>query len=176
VKMSEIPPSIELSSPLQKAVAHKVDRSNALFWQLVCFGMVGILNTLIDVLTLNILLRLFPTNNANLLLIYNTLAYTLGAFNSFNLNKRWTFKLKSSINGGEILRFATINVLGIACNDITIWVVARMLHPLISNNILWANIAKLSAIAVTFLFSYFGMRLWVFAKARGERQKNTPER
>jgi putative flippase GtrA len=138
------------------------------------FGMVGILNTLIDVLTLNILLWRFPTHNANLLLIYNSLAYTLGALNSFSLNKYWTFKQKRSTTGGEIVRFAIINVTGILCNDITIWVVARILHPLISSNILWANVSKLSAIAVTFLVSYFGMRLWVFANNPQAHQKNKP--
>jgi len=144
-------------------VTRQRDSGSAAFWQFVRFGMVGILNTLIDVLTLNILLWRFPTHNANLLLIYNSLAYTLGALNSFSLNKYWTFKQKRSTTGGEIVRFAIINVTGILCNDITIWVVARILHPLISSNILWANVSKLSAIAVTFLVSYFGMRLWVFA-------------
>ncbi len=138
---------------------------------MVRFGMVGTLNTLIDVITLNMLLLLFPTRNANQLLVYNTLAYTLGAMNSYILNKQWTFKLKRSVNSGEVLRFAIMTLMSIACNDITIWLAARMLHPLIHNNLLWANISKLSAITVTFLFSYFGMRIWVFAIVKGERQK-----
>ena len=174
MKMSEAPPSIELLPPLQEGETRQVHKGNAVFWQLVRFGMVGILNTLIDVLTLNILLWLFPTHNANLLLIYNSLAYTLGALNSFSLNKYWTFKHKRSATRGEVVRFAIINVIGIFCNDITIWIVARILHPLISSNILWANVSKLSAIAVTFLVSYFGMRLWVFANAPQERQKKIP--
>ena len=132
---------------------------------MVRFGMVGTLNTLIDVLTLNLLLLKFPTHNANLLLVYNTLAYTFGALNSFILNKHWTFKLKSAVNKGEVLRFSLMTILSIACNDIIIWLTAKMLHPLISNTIVWANISKLSAIIVTLLFSYFGMRLWVFANA-----------
>jgi len=172
VNMSETPTAVELQPPLQKEVTRQGDRSNAVVWQFVRFGMVGILNTLIDVLALNILLWQFPTHNANLLLIYNSLAYTLGALNSFCLNKYWTFKRKRSTTGGEVVRFAIINVIGIACNDITIWVVARILHPLISSNILWANISKLSAISVTLLVSYFGMRLWVFANAPQKRQKN----
>jgi putative flippase GtrA len=174
VKTSELPPSVELLPPLQNEVTHQRDSGNPAFWQFVRFSMVGILNTLIDVITLNILLWRFPTHNANLLLLYNSLAYTLGALNSFSLNKYWTFKQKRSTTGGEIARFAIINVTGILCNDITIWVVARILHPLISNNILWANVSKLSAIAVTFLVSYLGMRLWVFANNPQAHPKNIP--
>lgn len=175
VKMSETPTSVELLPPLQKEAKRQGGWGNAAFGQVVRFGMVGILNTLIDILTLNFLLWLFPTHNANLLLIYNSLAYTLGAVNSFSLNKYWTFKHKRSTTGGEVVRFAIINVIGIACNDITIWIVARTLHSLISSNILWANTSKLSAIAVTLFVSFFGMRLWVFANAPRERQKNISE-
>ncbi len=175
MKMSETPTSVELLPPLQKEAKRRGSGGNAAFGQFVRFGMVGILNTLLDILTLNFLLWLFPTHNANLLLIYNSLAYTVGAVNSFSLNKYWTFKHKRSTTGGEVVRFAFINVIGIVCNDVTIWLVARTLHSLISSNILWANVSKLSAIAVTLFVSFFGMRLWVFANAPRERQKNIPE-
>jgi putative flippase GtrA len=168
VKVSETPPTVELLPPLQNEVIRQWNRRTAVYWQFVRFGIVGVLNTLIDVLVLNILLWRFPTHNADLLLIYNSLAYTLGALNSFSLNKYWTFKHKRSTTGGEVVRFAIINMIGILCNDITIWIVARILHPLIGSNILWANVSKLSAIAVTLLVSYFGMRLWVFANAPQE--------
>jgi len=171
VKISNTPSPVESPSPLPIITTYQSDMDSTIFWQMVRFGMVGTLNTLIDVITLNILLSLFPTHNANLLLVYNTLAYTSGAMNSFILNKHWTFKLKRTVNSGEVLRFAIMTLMSIACNDIIIWLAAKMLHPLISNTIVWANVSKLSAIIVTFLFSYFGMRLWVFAIAQGEQQK-----
>ena len=116
MKTSELPPSVELLPPLQNGVTRQRDSGNPAFWQFVRFSMVGILNTLIDVITLNILIWRLPTHNANLLLLYNPLAYTLGALNSFSLNKYWTFKQKRSTTGGEIVRFAIINVTGILCN------------------------------------------------------------
>src|SRR5229473_2405525 len=75
----------------QDVVYHSGHPWNTTLWQLVRFGIVGVLNTTIDIVTLNILLWRFPTHNANLLLVYNTIAYTLGALNSFALNKYWTF-------------------------------------------------------------------------------------
>src|SRR5205085_4343271 len=135
-------------------------------WQVMRFGIVGVLNTAIDILTLNLLLWRFPTHNANLLLFYNSIAYLLGALNSFGLNKYWTFKHKQAITGGELLRFAIVNTMGILCNDGIIWSVASILHPLIANNLLWADASKGCAVVGTALVSYLGMRLWVFTKAQ----------
>ena len=140
------------------------------FWQIVRFGIVGTLNTIIDLLALNILLWHFPTHNANLLLLYNSIAYTLGALNSFSLNKYWTFQHRQTISGWELVRFAIVNVAGILCNDSIIWVVARSLYPLLASNLLWANASKLVAVSGTMILSYLGMRLWVFAsKPQGRR-------
>lgn len=143
---------------------------SASFWQMVRFCIVGALNTIIDVLTLNILLWRFPTHDANLLLLYNSVAYALGAINSFSLNKYWTFQRRQTISGGELVRFAIVNVAGIIINDSIIWIVARMLHPLIVSNQLWANASKLAAISGTMIVSYLGMRLWIFASKPQERQ------
>ena len=143
-------------------------------WQFTRFSAVGLLNTLIDVITLNILLWRFPTHSANLLLVYNTCAYCLGALNSFCLNKYWTFKLRNALNGGEVARFAVMSVTGILCNDSLLWLVARLLHPLIVNELLWANISKGMAIAGSMTISYLGMRLWVFSKsATREKEKKS---
>jgi hypothetical protein len=59
-------------------------------------------------------------------------------------------------------------VIGFLVNDGTIWIAARILHPLIANPLVWANTSKLSAVGTTAIVSYLGMRLWVFA---GKSQK-----
>lgn len=138
------------------------------------------MNTLVDVITLNILLWRFPTHSANLLLVYNSsnrlrgcwvglnsCAYCLGALNSFCLNKYWTFKQRNTLIGGEVVRFAIISMMGILCNDSILWLAARFLHPLITSNLLWANISKGMAITGTMIVSYLGMRLWVFSLPKG---------
>lgn len=158
---------------LPGAVARPVQPWKLLFWQIIRFGIVGVCNASIDFLTLNLLLFCLPTHNANLLLVYNTGAYTLGALNSYVCNKYWTFRHKQAMTRSEVLRFAILNVVGVLCNDLIIWTVARLLHPLIANAVLWANAAKLSAVIGTAIVSYVGMRLWVFtstSQKRGKRQ------
>jgi len=157
-------PEVQTAQPeIQGAVPDQTLSLSASLWQMMRFALVGTLNTIVDVLTLNILLWRFPTHNANLLLFYSSIAYTLGALNSFGLNKYWTFKRRQMITGGELMRFALLNMAGFVCNDGIIWVTARILHPLIASNLLWANASKLTALCATMILSYLGMRLWVFA-------------
>ncbi len=165
--MSNIPevrPSVELPPEVHVVASRTEHPWRISLWQIVRFSIVGVINTSIDILTLNILLWRFPTHNANLLLLYNSIAYIFGALNSFALNKYWTFKHKQAISSSELLRFAFVNIVGILCNDLIIWSVANFLRPFVANTLLWANVSKGCAIIGTATISYFGMRLLVFTK------------
>jgi putative flippase GtrA len=138
--------------------------------QLIRFAMVGGLNTAIDLVILNALLWLFPTQDTLLLLVYNSLAYLTGAVNSFFVNKYWTFSNGEKTNWGQVLRFAVTTLCGVACNNIILWLVSTYIHPLIANASLWANTSKIIAIGGTVLISFVGMRLWVFVN-HSQREK-----
>ena len=131
--------------------------------QFVRFSLVGVLNTIIDIVAFNLFILCFPTQNVALLIVYNSLAYALGAFNSYILNKYWTFQRGQGTTGREVMRFVIVNMCSILCNNIMLWLVAGIAHPFISSPTLWANIAKVIAISGTVTLSYLGMRLWVFA-------------
>lgn len=145
----------------------------ASIWRIARFGIVGVLNTGIDVLTLNGLLWRFPTHNSNLLLVFNSIACFVAAVNSFIFNKYWTFRFRRVITGRELARFAIVSMAGFLCSDSLIWIFGTILHPLISSLLLWANASKLSAVVGTMLISYWGMRFWVF---RDERQRGRNRR
>ncbi len=134
-------------------------------WQMLRYGIVGVCNTLIDIASLNILLWRFPTHTTHLLLLYNMLAYSIGALNSFILNKYWTFRFSWVISASEILRFVIVIIGGLLCNESVLWVCGTLLHPLIANTFLWANLSKASAAIGTACVSYVAMRLWVFTAA-----------
>jgi putative flippase GtrA len=136
----------------------------SLLWQLLRFGMVGGLNTAIDLLLFNSLLWIWPTQNTSYLIAYNSFAYAFGAINSFILNKYWTFQHKQQTSYAEVLRFAITTLCGIICNDCILWIAGTFLHPVMINATLWANASKVLAISGTFMVSYVGMRLWVFAR------------
>ncbi len=161
----ELPISAEL--PEQEYViswppTSRQRRLGASLAQFARFGLVGGLNTLIDLLILNGLLWLFPTRSTGLLLVFNSIAYSVGAINSFLLNKYWTFRAAGRAQPREVGRFALTTLAGIACNTLILWVMSSLLHPVLLSAVLWANASKLIAIGGTVLISYLGMRLWVF--------------
>ena len=132
--------------------------------QFLRFCAVGGLNTFVDVCAFNLLLWVFPTQDSGLLVIYNSLAYLIGAVNSYCWNKLWTFRQRSETTNDQIVRFALITSLGIICNDAFLWLATNILTSLSLTSILWVNVAKVSAIAGSVTVSYIGMRFGVFTK------------
>jgi putative flippase GtrA len=130
--------------------------------QALRFCLVGGLNTLLDLLILNGLLWLFPTTSSLVLLVFNAVAYSFGAVNSFVLNKYWTFERRQRTTPRELGRFALTTLVGIAWSSGILWLASNMLHPLLINPTLWANASKVFAIGGTTIISFLGMRLWVF--------------
>jgi putative flippase GtrA len=141
-----------------------------LFRQALRFGLAGGLNTVVDLLILNGLLWLFPTTSTLTLLAYNSLAYSLGAINSFFLNKYWTFGSRQRVTRGELARFTLITLCGIGWSGAILWCAGTLLHPFLVNATVWANASKVVAIAGTALISYLGMRLWVFVSKTQKEQ------
>lgn len=140
------------------------------------FCIVGGMNTGLDILVFNFFLFAFPTENNTLLLGYNSLAYFVGAFNSFYWNKYWTFKEKGLATFGQIQRFALVTSLGIACNDCFLWLVSQIFTAVHVNGVLWSNLAKILAIGGSFLVSYLGMHFGVFRTTQemDKRMNNRP--
>lgn len=134
------------------------------FLQLLRFFIVGGLNTFVDLLVFNLLVWGLPTQDSGLLIVYNSLAYLIGAVNSFCWNKLWTFKQRSSATNDQVLRFALVTSLGIICNDAFLWLATTILTSLSLTGFLWINVAKVSAIAGSVAVSYVGMRFSVFTK------------
>ncbi len=144
--------------------------------QVLRFGLVGGLNTIVDLLILNILLLLLPTNSTRMILIFSAIAYSIGAVNSFLLNKYWTFGFRQRTTRREVTRFIVTTLLGIGWSSIILWLASNALQPILINPTIWANASKVVAICGTVMINYLGMSLWVFVnKARKEHsQFNAP--
>lgn len=173
-------PTLELPTPTHLLdetskthvhVASKRKTRNRTIWQFVRFGLVGCLNTTIDLLVLNGLLWLWPGQGMTRLLLANTLAYACGALNSFFFNRYWTFQRPGRPKAREGMRFLLITLAAIVCNDLILWFMGNILHPAHLNVTLWANISKVAAIGGTILISYLGMRLWVFVQSSHEKRE-----
>lgn len=154
---------LELLQNVEAAIPQPAKSRISLFLEMVRFAIVGIINTAIDLFILNCLLLLLPTHSTGLLVLYNSVAYTIGALNSFLLNKYWTFHDNQREIKAELLRFAVVNLFGLVCNDVLLWLAAGIAHPFMMSALVWANFSKVFAIGGTAAISFLGMRLWVFA-------------
>ena len=159
----EIPKLEESSTSVQNAGNHRFRRWKSTFWQFLRYCLVGGANTIADLLVLNIILWRFPTNNAQVLVLYNSIAYTSGALSSFFLNKYWTFGRTQKITSREVVRFTISLALEVIYSSALIWLAGKALQPFIANPTLWANASKLIAVAIGTVISYSFMRFWTFA-------------
>ena len=133
------------------------------------YCLVGGANTIIDLLMLNVLLWCFPTNNVQVLALYNSFAYTSGALSSFFLNKYWTFQRKQRTTSREVVRFAISLLLEVIYSSVLVWLAGKALQPFITNVTLWGNASKLIAVVVGTFISYSFMRFWTFADRPQDR-------
>lgn len=155
---------MSISSRIEMPIVSTKRNLMGIFSQLLRFCIVGGLNTFVDVLVFNLLVWGLPTQDSGLLVVYNSLAYLVGAVNSFCWNKLWTFKQRSSATNDQVARFILVTSMGIICNDAFLWLATTILTSLSLNSFLWVNVAKLSAIAGSVTISYVGMRFSVFNK------------
>jgi len=174
VETAKVPTSTLPLYNEQDASSHRFRDRFHLLRQLLRFSLVGGLNTLVDLLILNGLLWLFPTTNTLSLLSYSALAFSLGAVNSFLLNKYWTFGSRQKTTRGEVVRFVMTTLCGIGWSTIILWLASNALHPFLVNTTVWANASKVIAIAGTALINYLGMRLWVFVSKTPTKQALLP--
>lgn len=137
-------------------------------WQFLRYCVVGAANTLIDIAMLNVLLWSLPTKNVQILVVYNSVAYCVGALSSFFLNKYWTFGRKQRATSREVARFAISLLLEILLSNGLLWLAGMALRRVIANPVLWGNASKLVAITVGAILSYACMRFWTFPDKIGE--------
>ncbi|MGZ3582521.1 MAG: glycosyltransferase [Ktedonobacterales bacterium] len=157
------------SFTVAKARAAASENLSTTLTRLLRFSLVGVLNTCIDVVALNLLVWLFTLRTTPVLLVANAVAYALGAVNSFAFNRCWTFDRRGASTGGEVGRFIATTLAGMILNDALFWMLSKALVPMLGSTQLWANAAEVGAIGGTVLLSYVGMRLWVFAQRAPSR-------
>ncbi len=156
-------------TPLLYSNAHegaipRIHRGRRLLWQMPRFAIVGLMNATLDLLVLNGLLWLFPTTITSSVLLYTIIAYSVGAANSFFLNKYWTFQHRQRTNSKELLRFTMTVLLGLGWSMLCIWLASIIAHPFITNTTIWTNLSKVVALGSAAFLSFLAMRLWIFVK------------
>ncbi|MFT9428143.1 MAG: GtrA family protein [Sporolactobacillus sp.] len=134
----------------QYAARRKIDDLRA-HWigQMISFGLVGVLNTVVDFLTFLLLTQAFSLYFA----IAQIISYTAGTLNSYLFNSKITFA-KSEKSRTRLAKFIALNIFVLL---VTLLIMHSLLFlPLIVDKL----ISTLAGLLVNFLLSKF----WVFKK------------
>lgn len=115
------------------------------------FGLVGILNTLITIISYIMLIE-FGMNY----LVANCVSYFIGVINSYYWNKNWVFQ-SASKDLTLILKFLAVNLVVLAFNTIILFI---LVDKLLINKF----ISQFFAIGIGMIINFFLNKLWTFNK------------
>ncbi|MBA3550594.1 GtrA family protein [Patescibacteria group bacterium] len=123
------------------------------------FGMIGVVNTVIDFIIYYLLTRyteFFDPETARRYLA-NVIGFMTGATFSFFANKWWTFKHFYRPTVGEISKFYGTNVTGLILNTVLFGLAIKLfaVHDLV---------AKIFATIFTIIWNFVLQKFWVFRK------------
>ena len=149
------------------------------------FAVVGILNTTIDYLVLNLLVFFGFTAVFVILgqkfLVANLISVFVAMINSFILNKQWTFQSKGGNIYIQILKFVLITAIGmfvvhqivfslfyydlpsISALVFSVFQFLR-LDNIFSDEFIMLNFAKSIAIVVSLIWNFVGYKFFVFKR------------
>ncbi|WP_156290084.1 GtrA family protein [Oceanobacillus salinisoli] len=141
-------------------------KNREIVFQAIQFSLIGILNALIDIGSLNLLLFLWPTENSLFLLLFNTISYMLAVANSYLWNSNLTFRKTASKNRKEAFYFLIQALISLIISNIVFVGGSFFLGILPIPTIAEQNIAKGAAMIISSAASFIFMRYFVFQKGR----------
>jgi putative flippase GtrA len=140
--------------------------NSGIIGEIIRFAVIGVINTGIDFVILNILIWATGIKEGNGLIPLNAISFTCAVINSYYMNKRWAFKDGSQgQNGRKFSVFLIVSIIGIVINTLVLRVVSTNIHPMFGlSQTLWTNVAKLLATGVSLVWNFIGYKLFVFKK------------
>ena len=148
------------------------------------FIVVGVINTFIDYLILNILIYVgftaFLMLSGQKFLIANIISVSVAMINSFILNRQWAFNAEKGNIYGQIIKFIVVTVIGMfVVHQIVFNIfyyqlgyifnfivqIARFLNlTFLSKDFIILNFSKALAISVSMVWNFIGYKFLVFKR------------
>ena len=87
-------------------------------FEFIRFGIVGVLNTLVDFGLLNILMFSFKINSGSWFIVLRSFTFMVGVLVSFSLNKNWTFKSNNEEQKKKFIKFIVVAFITLLINNV----------------------------------------------------------
>ena len=132
-----------------------MDKLKKLMQQAVKFGLVGVLNTLIDYVVYTLLL-LIPFVREHYV-IAQVAGYCAGLGNSLYFNKSWTFSQKERVSRMQLLTFLAVNLAALGVSTLVLVITQEWLG-------IGPYIGKIIATLFSMTVNFVGNKIIVFKK------------
>lgn len=147
-------PSVILRAFKEMLKIYENDLGNQTAVSAVKFGLVGVMNTLVDWTVYFALTRgvVFLADQETLV---KTISFLCGTVPSFMANRFWTFNQSSPVRASEIGRFYTTVLSALVINVVALYVLVNYFH-------LYDLAAVVIATVASFVWNFTLSRTWVF--------------
>ena len=151
------------------------------FLQLLKFGLIGVSNTLIDLLVTFVLNAIF-----GIYYLAKIIGYACGIANSYFWNSRWTFREERRRDAREIVTFVAVNLVTLGLSLLLQWIFRDRLHldawwmrtageSFLTKILNGERFCLLLASGVALIVNFIGNKLFVFRKRQPEESEPTEE-
>lgn len=141
------------------------------------FGLVGIMNTVIDLGIFNVLSQVFGVY----VVVANIISVGVAIVNSYIWNKNWTFQDKSKENSvGKFAKFVIFSLIGMGLQTFMVWLLATKwtvsgvwvfsvveligLDKIFAESFVINNWAKVWGIGLALVWNFIAYKKWTFNK------------
>lgn len=158
--------ALPLTSAFGLMAARLFERRIPIIWQVLKFGQIGIMNTVLDLGIFNALIFATGFDRGTPLVVINLAAFSFAMINSFLWNKYWVFNDRVGSQAKELANFIMVSLIAVAISSVIIWFFTTYISPpggLTSEQ--WANAAKSLAIITSFTTNFLGYKFLVFKKS-----------
>lgn len=169
-------PFFFIATPLGAVIAFRLSQKISIIWQIAKFGVIGVLNTVVDLGFLSFLtfsaksyLNINTTDafmaSLTFYSLFKGLSFIVANINSYYWNKYWTFGENIKKSSSEIIQFFVVSILGFIINIVTASYVFGSINPFGTlNPDQWGLIGAAVGSIAGLLWNFIGYKLWVFKK------------
>jgi putative flippase GtrA len=167
-----VPAVLELSLHSVKITGPRFNVKFSLLKQLFKFGIVGCINTAVDLGILNGLILLTGTGRSGLsYAAYQAIAFGCAMTNSYFLHRNWTFQRKAQKKQiVEGCQFLCVGIIGAVINVAAASYVATFVPVPAHLERYWPSLAAVVGTVFSFAFNFVGYKYFVFWPLRRNNQ------
>lgn len=153
-------------------ITYLIGKKIPVIFQFGKYATVGFANTAVDFGVLNFLMWLTKIYSGTEIFFLNSISFLVAVSHSYAWNKLWTFKAKEKDITEQFLQFVAVTLIGLLLNGGIVYIITTWLSPMFGlSAIVWANVAKVVATAVSLIWNFIGYKFIVFKK-KNERISN----